>query len=87
MAAALLATGRDRPAADAAEESLAIAYDLDAAYCQGLAKAALGEALLKTGQRARGLACLQEAHSALARLGATEAVALEELVRHVGAKR
>ncbi|MFD0351444.1 hypothetical protein ACFQ0M_46095 [Kitasatospora aburaviensis] len=43
MAAALLATGRDRPAADAAEESLAIAYDLDAAYCQGLAKAALGE--------------------------------------------
>ncbi|MFJ3793343.1 AfsR/SARP family transcriptional regulator [Kitasatospora sp. NPDC090091] len=87
LAASLLATGQDRAAAEAADESLTIAQELDAPYCQGLANAALGEALLKTEQTARALACLQEAHSALARLGATEAAAVVELIQHVGANR
>ncbi|MGK4582773.1 AfsR/SARP family transcriptional regulator [Kitasatospora sp. HPMI-4] len=80
LAACLLADGRHPEAVDAAGESLSIAQEIDAAYCQGLANAALGEALLESGQPARGLACLQEAHSIFTRLGVPEALPLRDLI-------
>ncbi|GAA0680721.1 transcriptional regulator AfsR [Kitasatospora atroaurantiaca] len=80
LAPCLLADGQFSEAAEAAEESLAIAQELDAAYCQGLANAALGEALLKLGQPARGLACLQEALAVFTRLGVPEALPVQDLI-------
>ncbi|MBO1418858.1 BTAD domain-containing putative transcriptional regulator, partial [Streptomyces sp. FH025] len=73
LASALLTAGQHAEAAEAAGGSLAIAQELDSAYCQGLANAALGEALLALAQPARGLACLQEAHAIFTRLGVPEA--------------
>jgi DNA-binding SARP family transcriptional activator/tetratricopeptide (TPR) repeat protein len=80
LAACLLADGQYAEAAEAADESLAIAQELDAAYCQGLANAALGEALLKLGQPARGLACLQEALTVFTRLGVPEVLPVQDLI-------
>ncbi len=76
----LLADRQFSDAAEAADESLAIAQEMDAAYCQGLANAALGEALLELGQPARGLACLQEAHAIFTRLGVPEASPVKDLI-------
>ncbi|MER8182872.1 BTAD domain-containing putative transcriptional regulator [Kitasatospora sp. NPDC094015] len=80
LAACLIGDAQYPEAAEAAEESLSIAQEIDAAYCQGLANAALGEALLKLGQPARGLACLQEAHSVFTRLGVPEALPVQSLI-------
>ncbi|WP_316526526.1 AfsR/SARP family transcriptional regulator [Kitasatospora brasiliensis] len=80
LATALLAAGQPAEAAEAAGESLAIAQELDSAYCQGLANAALGEALLALAQPARGLACLQEAHAIFTRLGVPEASPVADLI-------
>ncbi|WP_441250459.1 AfsR/SARP family transcriptional regulator [Kitasatospora sp. McL0602] len=80
LSACLLSDGQQSEAAEAADESLALAQELDAAYCQGLANAALGEALLELGQPARGLACLQEAHVILTRLGVPEALPVQDLI-------
>ncbi|MFG2906278.1 BTAD domain-containing putative transcriptional regulator [Kitasatospora sp. NPDC048286] len=80
LATALLAAGQPAEAAEAAGESLAIAQELDSAYCQGLANAALGEALLTLAQPARGLACLQEAHATFIRLGVPEASPVADLI-------
>jgi len=80
LAACLLDGAQYPEAAEAAEESLSIAQEIDAAYCQGLANAALGEALLKLGQPARGLACLQEADAVFTRLGVPEALPVQGLI-------
>ncbi|MFC9331346.1 BTAD domain-containing putative transcriptional regulator [Kitasatospora sp. NPDC057015] len=80
LASSLLADLQAPSAAEAAEESLAIAKEMDAAYCQGLANAALGEALLQLAQPARGLACLQEAHVIFTRLGVPEASPVLDLI-------
>ncbi|MET9178360.1 BTAD domain-containing putative transcriptional regulator [Kitasatospora aureofaciens] len=80
LASALLVAGQPTEAAEAAGESLAIAQELDSAYCQGLANAALGEALLALAQPARGLACLQEAHAIFTRLGVPEASPVADLI-------
>ncbi|MEV4615705.1 BTAD domain-containing putative transcriptional regulator [Kitasatospora sp. NPDC049258] len=80
LAACLIGDSQYPEAAEAAEESLSIAQEIDASYCQGLANAALGEALLKLGQPARGLACLQEAHSVFTRLGVPEALPVQSLI-------
>ncbi|PBC78034.1 DNA-binding SARP family transcriptional activator [Streptomyces sp. TLI_235] len=80
LAACLVGEARHAEAAAAAGESLFIAQEVDAAYCQGLANAALGEALLELGQPARGLACLQEAHSIFDRLGVPEALPVRDLI-------
>ncbi|MFC8449659.1 BTAD domain-containing putative transcriptional regulator [Kitasatospora sp. NPDC057223] len=80
LAASLLADQQFPEAAEAADESLAIAQELDAAYCQGLANAVLGEALLRLAQPARGLACLQEAYAIFTRLGVPEASPVLDLI-------
>ncbi|WP_329497693.1 AfsR/SARP family transcriptional regulator [Kitasatospora herbaricolor] len=80
LASSLLADRQVPAAAEAAEESLAIAQEMDSAYCQGLANAALGEALLQLAQPARGLACLQEAYAIFTRLGVPEASPVLDLV-------
>ncbi|AUY50016.1 AfsR/SARP family transcriptional regulator [Streptomyces sp. CB01881] len=80
LSSALLAAGQHAEAAEAAEESLAIGLEMDSAYCQGLANAALGEALLGLAQPARGLACLQEAHVVFTRLGVPEASPVADLI-------
>ncbi len=80
LAACLLADGRFAAAAEAAEESLSIAQEIEAAYCQGMANAALGEALLELGQPSRGLACLQEALTVFTRLGVPEAQPVQDLI-------
>ncbi|MFH9354301.1 BTAD domain-containing putative transcriptional regulator [Kitasatospora sp. NPDC017646] len=80
LASALLVAEQPTEAAEAAGESLAIAQELDSAYCQGLANAALGEALLALAQPARGLACLQEAHAIFTRLGVPEASPVADLI-------
>ncbi|MEU6967985.1 BTAD domain-containing putative transcriptional regulator [Kitasatospora aureofaciens] len=80
LASALLVAGQPTEAAEAAGKSLAIAQELDSAYCQGLANAALGEALLALAQPARGLACLQEAHAIFTRLGVPEASPVADLI-------
>ncbi|MEV7216592.1 BTAD domain-containing putative transcriptional regulator [Kitasatospora cineracea] len=80
LAACLLADGRFAAAAEAAEESLSIAQEIEAAYCQGMANAALGEALLELGQPSRGLACLQEALTVFSRLGVPEAQPVQDLI-------
>ncbi|MFH8379474.1 AfsR/SARP family transcriptional regulator [Kitasatospora sp. NPDC018058] len=80
LASALFAAGQHTEAAEAADASLAIAQEMDFAYCQGLANAALGEALLALAQPARGLACLQEAHAIFTRLGVPEASPVADLI-------
>ncbi|QKW21360.1 tetratricopeptide repeat protein [Kitasatospora sp. NA04385] len=80
LAACLLADGQFAAATAAAEESLSIAQEIEAAYCQGMANAALGEALLETGQPSRGLACLQEALTVFTRLGVPEAQPVQDLI-------
>ncbi|MGW1172312.1 BTAD domain-containing putative transcriptional regulator [Kitasatospora sp. NPDC002543] len=80
LASALLVADQHAEAASAAGESLAIGQELDSAYCQGLANAALGEALLALAQPARGLACLQEAHAIFTRLGVPEASPVADLI-------
>ncbi|MFJ7248374.1 AfsR/SARP family transcriptional regulator [Kitasatospora sp. NPDC098652] len=80
LASALLAAENYPEAADTAGESLAIGQELGSAYCQGLANAALGEALLALAQPARGLACLQEAHAIFTRLGVPEASSVADLI-------
>ncbi|WP_371479755.1 BTAD domain-containing putative transcriptional regulator [Kitasatospora sp. NBC_00315] len=80
LAAGLLVNGQLAEAAEAADESLAIARELDAAYCQGMANAALGEALLQLAQPARALACLQEAYAIFTRLGVPEASPVLDLI-------
>ncbi|MGW4896214.1 AfsR/SARP family transcriptional regulator [Kitasatospora sp. NPDC004240] len=80
LAPSLLASGRQAEAAETAGESLAIGQEMDSAYCQGLANAALGEALLHLAQPARGLACLQEAHVIFTRLGVPEASPVADLI-------
>ncbi len=80
LASALIVAEQHADAASAAGESLAIAQELDSAYCQGLANAALGEALLVLAQPARGLACLQEAHAIFTRLGVPEASPVADLI-------
>ncbi|ROR42353.1 AfsR/SARP family transcriptional regulator [Kitasatospora cineracea] len=80
LAACLLADGRFAAAAEAAEESLSIAQEIEAAYCQGMANAALGEALLELGQPSRGLACLREALTVFTRLGVPEAQPVQDLI-------
>ncbi|MFB9366327.1 AfsR/SARP family transcriptional regulator [Kitasatospora albolonga] len=81
LAPCLLADDQLPEAVEAADEALAIGQELDAAYCQGLANAALGEALLKLGQPARGLACLQEALAVFTRLGVPEVVPVQDLIQ------
>ncbi|WP_329567219.1 AfsR/SARP family transcriptional regulator [Kitasatospora sp. NBC_01266] len=80
LAGSLLAVEQLKEAAAAAEEALTIAQEMDAAYCQGLAHAALGEALLRLGTPARGLACLTEAQEIFTRLGVPEAHAVRSLI-------
>ncbi|MFE2726279.1 BTAD domain-containing putative transcriptional regulator [Kitasatospora sp. NPDC059327] len=80
LAVSLLASHRTAEAAEAAGESLVIAQEIDGAYCQGLANAALGEALLSLAQPARGLACLREAHAIFTRLGVPEASPVADLI-------
>ncbi|MFJ4190141.1 BTAD domain-containing putative transcriptional regulator [Kitasatospora sp. NPDC089509] len=80
LASALFAAEQHTEAAEAAGESLAIAQEMDFAFCQGLANAALGEALLALAQPARGLACLQEAHAIFTRLGVPEASPVADLI-------
>ncbi|MBD0695535.1 AfsR/SARP family transcriptional regulator [Streptomyces sp. CBMA123] len=80
LASALLAADEHAEAAEAAGQSLAIGQDMDSAYCQGLANAALGEALLALAQPARGLACLQEAYAIFTRLGVPEASPVADLI-------
>ncbi|MFJ8437403.1 AfsR/SARP family transcriptional regulator [Kitasatospora griseola] len=80
LAACLVADGQFASAAEAAEESLSIAQEIEAAYCQGMANAALGEALLELGQPSRGLACLQEALTVFTRLGVPEAQPVQDLI-------
>ncbi|MFE6050217.1 BTAD domain-containing putative transcriptional regulator [Kitasatospora sp. NPDC056446] len=80
LASALFAAEQHAEAAEVAGESLAIAREMDFAYCQGLANAALGEALLALAQPARGLACLQEAHAIFTRLGVPEASPVADLI-------
>ncbi|MFB7948317.1 BTAD domain-containing putative transcriptional regulator [Kitasatospora phosalacinea] len=80
LAACLLADGQFPAAAEAAEESLSIAQEIEAAYCQSMANAALGEALLELGQPSRGLACLQEALTVFTRLGVPEAQPVQDLI-------
>ncbi|MEV7357483.1 BTAD domain-containing putative transcriptional regulator [Kitasatospora sp. NPDC091276] len=80
LASALLVAEQHADAASAAGESLAIAQELDSAYCQGLANAALGESLLALAQPARGLACLREAHAIFTRLGVPEASPVADLI-------
>ncbi|MFI2610220.1 BTAD domain-containing putative transcriptional regulator [Kitasatospora sp. NPDC018619] len=80
LASALLTAGQPAEAAEAADESLAIGQEMGSAYCQGLANAALGEALLALAQPARGLACLQEAHATFTRLGVPEASPVADLI-------
>ncbi len=80
LASALLVAEQHAEAAEAAGESLAIGQEMDSAYCQGLANAALGEALLTLAQPARGLACLQEAHAIFTRLGVPEASPVADLI-------
>ncbi|MFJ5232544.1 BTAD domain-containing putative transcriptional regulator [Kitasatospora sp. NPDC088391] len=80
LAACLVADGRFAEAAQAAEESLSIAQEIEAAYCQGMANAALGEALLELGQPSRGLACLREALVVYTRLGVPEAQPVRDLI-------
>ncbi|MFF2954086.1 BTAD domain-containing putative transcriptional regulator [Kitasatospora sp. NPDC057965] len=81
LAAALLTSNRAAEAAEAATESLALGEKLDAAYCQGLANAALGEALLRLGHPAAGRARLHQAHAIFARLGVPEAGTVQELMQ------
>ncbi|MFJ8471845.1 BTAD domain-containing putative transcriptional regulator [Kitasatospora sp. NPDC094011] len=80
LASALLVAEQPTEAAEAAGGSLAIAQELGSAYCQGLANATLGEALLALAQPARGLACLQEAHAIFTRLGVPEASPVADLI-------
>ncbi|MCX4747002.1 NB-ARC domain-containing protein [Kitasatospora sp. NBC_01287] len=80
LAGCLLADDQVKEAAQAAEEALVIAQEMDTAYGQGLANAALGEALLRLGTPARGLACLTEAHEIFTRLGVPEAHAVRSLI-------
>ncbi|BAJ30558.1 MULTISPECIES: AfsR/SARP family transcriptional regulator [Kitasatospora] len=80
LAACLLADGQFAAAAEAGEESLSIAREIEAAYCQGMANAALGEALLELGQPSRGLACLREALAVFTRLGVPEAQPVQDLI-------
>ncbi|MBD0670656.1 AfsR/SARP family transcriptional regulator [Streptomyces sp. CBMA156] len=80
LASALLVSEQPAEAASAAGESLAIGQEMDSAYCQGLANATLGEALLTLAQPARGLACLQEAHAIFTRLGVPEASPVADLI-------
>ncbi|MQS13817.1 AfsR family transcriptional regulator [Streptomyces kaniharaensis] len=80
LSSSLLAAGRHAEAAETAGESLTIGQDMDSAYCQGLANAALGEALLALAQPARGLACLREAHAIFTRLGVPEASPVADLI-------
>ncbi|MFE4397446.1 MULTISPECIES: BTAD domain-containing putative transcriptional regulator [Streptomycetaceae] len=80
LASALLVADQHAEAASAAGESLALGQEMDSAYCQGLANAALGEALLALAQPARGLACLQEAHAIFTRLGVPEASPVADLI-------
>ncbi|MFG3050397.1 BTAD domain-containing putative transcriptional regulator [Kitasatospora sp. NPDC048239] len=80
LSVSLLAGHQHPDAAEAAEESLAIGQEMDSAYCQGLANAALGEALLGLAQPARGLACLREAHAIFTRLGVPEASPVADLI-------
>ncbi|WP_063763314.1 AfsR/SARP family transcriptional regulator [Streptomyces sp. NRRL WC-3742] len=80
LASALLAADQHAEAAEAAGDSLAIGQELDSAYCQGLANAALGEALLALAQPARGLACLSEAHAIFTRLGVPESSPVADLI-------
>nr|BEK67931.1 transcriptional regulator AfsR [Kitasatospora purpeofusca] len=80
LSSSLLAAGQQAEAAETAEESLAIGLEMDSAYCQGLANAALGEALLGLAQPARGLACLREAHAVFTRLGVPEASPVADLI-------
>lgn len=80
LASALLASEQYADAAEAAGNSLAIGQEMDSAYCQGLANAALGEALLALAQPARGLACLSEAHAIFTRLGVPESSAVAGLI-------
>ena len=80
LARSLLADQQHPEAAEAAEESLAIAQEMDTAYCQGMANAALGEALLRLAQPARGLACLREAYAIFTRLGVPEASPVMDLM-------
>ncbi|MFF2145352.1 BTAD domain-containing putative transcriptional regulator [Kitasatospora sp. NPDC058190] len=80
LASALLAAEQHTDAAETAGASLAIGQEMGSAYCQGLANAALGEALLALAQPARGLACLQEAHAIFTRLGVPEASPVADLI-------
>ncbi|MFD8755715.1 BTAD domain-containing putative transcriptional regulator [Kitasatospora sp. NPDC059577] len=80
LASALLVSEQYTEAAEAAGESLAIGQEMGSAFCQGLANAALGEALLALAQPARGLACLQEAHAIFTRLGVPEASPVADLI-------
>lgn len=80
LAGSLLADDQLTEAAQAAEEALTIAQEMDTAYCQGLANAALGEALLRLGTPVRGLACLAEAQEIFTRLGVPEAHAVRSLI-------
>ncbi|MET8624440.1 BTAD domain-containing putative transcriptional regulator [Kitasatospora sp. NPDC004669] len=80
LASALLSADQHAEAAETAGESLAIGQEMGSAYCQGLANAALGEALLALAQPARGLACLQEAHAIFTRLGVPEASPVADLI-------
>ncbi|MFI6152136.1 BTAD domain-containing putative transcriptional regulator [Kitasatospora sp. NPDC051170] len=80
LASALLASEQYADAAEAAGNSLAIGQEMDSAYCQGLANAALGEALLALAQPARGLACLSEAHAIFTRLGVPESSPVADLI-------
>ena len=63
-----------------AEQALELGSALDLRYCQGLAQAALGRALLALGQEYRGTGCLTEARKIFDELNAPEAATVRELL-------
>ncbi|WP_304944747.1 AfsR/SARP family transcriptional regulator [Streptacidiphilus sp. ASG 303] len=84
LAECLLALDRDADAALTAEQALAVAVEIDDAYCEGLAHAARGRALVRLGHAERGRAALEGAAAVFGRLGVPEAEEVGDLLRQAG---
>ncbi|MFC1412140.1 BTAD domain-containing putative transcriptional regulator [Streptacidiphilus sp. N1-12] len=63
-----------------AEQALELGSSLDLRYCQGLAQAALGRALLALGQEYRARGCLTEARRIFEELDSPEAATVRRLL-------